>query len=48
MNYKLIKSILDPLKGDYTSDCYDRLDEAIQAKNAEEIADVKFVRNRFI
>lgn len=40
MNYKLIKSILDPLKGDYTSDCYDRLDEAIQAKNAEEIAEL--------
>lgn len=40
MNYKLIKSILEPLSGDYTSDCYDRLDEAIQAKNAEEIAEL--------
>ena len=40
MNYELIKSILEPLSGDYTSDCYDRLDEAIQAKNAEEIAEL--------
>lgn len=40
MNYELIKSILEPFSGDYTSDCYDRLDEAIQAKNAEEIAEL--------